>query len=121
MRAITSGPTARAVQAAQTTGDWSVVKEWSGESGLVETERFTTTARTFRVSWKATELEFGGILDIFVRTDDRRLLVVAAGLQDHVKKSASGTINVNSAPGPHYLEIRGTGVRWQVAVEQPKG
>jgi hypothetical protein len=117
---MTNPGTYTSAQAQADQRDWAIVKEWSGEDGLIETERFTTTSRTFRVSWKTTELDRGGILDIFVRTDDRRLVLLVAGLQDHVKKSASGTFIVNSEPGPHFLEIRGTDVRWQVAVEQPK-
>jgi hypothetical protein len=105
---------------AGTKAEWIVLKEWSGENGLTETERFTTTSRTFRVSWKSTELDRGGILDVYVRADDKRLVVLVAGLQDHVKRAASGTFIVNSDPGRHYLEIRGTGVKWNVSVEQPK-
>jgi hypothetical protein len=102
-------------------GEWTAVKEWSGENGSTETERFTTAGRRFRVSWKMTELDRGGLLDIFVRDDEGKLVLVVAGLQDHVKRAASGTFVVNSEPGAHYLEIRATGVKWQVAVEQPKG
>jgi hypothetical protein len=41
-------------------------------------------------------------------------------LQDHVKRSSSGQFIVNSDPGVHYLEVRGTGVKWHVAIERPK-
>jgi hypothetical protein len=113
---------ARAVaQAPAAPTDWAIVKEWSGENGVTETDQFTMKGRTFRVSWKWTEIDRGGLLDIFVRTGDRRLVVLATGLQDHVKRAASGTFVVNSEPGPHFLEVRSSGVKWQVAVEQPKG
>ena len=108
-------------QAAAVAGEWTVVKEWSGENGLTETERFTTGSRIFRISWKSSELDRGGILDIYVRDNDRRLVVLAAGLQDHVKRATSGAFIVNSEPGVYYIEIRGTGVKWHLAVEQPKG
>jgi hypothetical protein len=101
-------------------GQWTVMKEWSGETGVTQTDKFTTTDRIFRVSWKATELDRGGILDVYVWTGDRRLVTMAAGLQDHVKRSASGQFVVNTDPGVHYLEVRGTGVKWHVAVERPK-
>jgi hypothetical protein len=101
--------------------EWTILKEWSGEAGLIQTERFTTTTPRIRISWKATELDRGGVLDIYVWTGDRRLVTLASGLQDHVNRSASGQFIVNSDPGVHYLELRGSGVRWHAAVEQPKG
>lgn len=94
--------------------------EFSGETGVTPTEKFTTTDRVFRVSWKATELDRGGILDVYVFTGDRTLVTIAAGLQDHVKKSSAGQVLVNAEPGVYFLEIRGTGVRWHVAVERHK-
>jgi hypothetical protein len=100
--------------------EWVVLKEWSGESGVTETDKFTTTDRLFRISWKATELDRGGILDIYVWTSQRRLVTMAAGLQDHVKRSASGQFVVNTEPGVYFLEVRGTGVKWHVAVERQK-
>jgi hypothetical protein len=99
---------------------WVTLKEFSGESGLTETEKFKTTGRGFRISWKATELDRGGILDIYVRAADRRLVTMAAGLQDHVNKASSGSFVVNTEPGEYYLEVRGTGVKWHVAVERQK-
>jgi hypothetical protein len=100
--------------------EWVAVKEFSGETGVTQTEKFTTSDRVFRISWKSTELDRGGILDVYVFTGDRKLVTMVAGLQDHVKKSASGSFLVNGDPGTYYLEIRGTGVRWHVAVERQK-
>jgi hypothetical protein len=100
--------------------EWTILKEFSGEIGLTRTEPFTTTTPTFRISWKATEVDRGGVLDIYVWTDAGRLVTVAAGLQDHVKRSSVGQFIVNSDPGAHYLEVRGTGVRWHVTIERPK-
>ena len=104
----------------QPTTEWVVLKEFSGETGRTETEKFTTTDRIFRISWKTTELDRGGILDVYVWSDARRLVTMVAGLQDHVKKASSGSFLVNADPGTYYLEIRGTGVKWHVAVERQK-
>ena len=100
--------------------EWVAVKEFSGETGTTETEKFTTTDRVFRISWKTTELDRGGILDVYVWADNRRLVTMVAGLQDHVKKASSGSFLVNADPGVYYLEVRGTGVKWHVTVERQK-
>jgi hypothetical protein len=72
------------------------------------------------VSWSASELDRGGLLDVYVWSEAKRLVMLAAGLQDHVKKASSGTFLVNAEPGVYYLEVRGTGVKWHVAVERKK-
>jgi hypothetical protein len=100
--------------------EWVALKEFSGETGVTQTEKFTTTDRVFRISWKTTELDRGGILDVYVWSDPRRLVTMVAGLQDHVKKASSGSFLVNADPGAYYLEIRGTGVKWHVTVERQK-
>ena len=100
--------------------EWVVLKEWSGETGTTVTEKFTTTDRVFRVSWSASELDRGGLLDVYVWSEAKRLIMLAAGLQDHVKKASSGTFLVNADAGVYYLEVRGTGVKWHVAVERKK-
>lgn len=100
--------------------EWVVLKEWSGETGTTVTEKFTTTERVFRVSWRASELDRGGLLDVYVWSEAKRLIMLAAGLQDHVKKASSGTFLVNAEPGVYYLEVRGTGVKWHVTVERKK-
>ena len=107
------------MQADQNT-DWVVLKEWSGENGTTVTEKFTTPDRVFRVSWSASELDRGGLLDVYVWSEAKRLIMLAAGLQDHVKKASSGTFLVNAEPGNYYLEVRGTGVKWRVAIERKK-
>jgi hypothetical protein len=101
-------------------GEWVVLKEWSGETGTTVTEKFTTTERVFRVSWSSSELDRGGLLDVYVWSEAKRLIMLSAGLQDHVKKASSGTFLVNAAPGVYYLEVRGTGVKWHVAIERRK-
>jgi hypothetical protein len=101
--------------------EWIVLKEWHGETGTTVTDKFTTSERVFRVSWSASELDRGGVLDVYVWTEAKRLVTLAAGLQDHVKKASSGTFLVNAEPGAYYLEVRGTGVKWRVAVERRKG
>ena len=63
------------------------------------TEKFTTTDRVFRVSWSASELDRGGVLDVYVWTEAKRLVTLAAGLQDHVKKASSGSFLSTSSPG----------------------
>jgi hypothetical protein len=100
--------------------EWVVLKEWSGETGTTVTEKFTTTERVFRVSWSSSELDRGGLLDVYVWSEAKRLVMLSAGLQDHVKKASSGTFLVNASPGLYYLEVRGTGVKWHVAVERRK-
>jgi hypothetical protein len=100
--------------------DWVVLKEWHGETGTTVTDKFTTSERVFRVSWSASELDRGGVLDVYVWTEAKRLVTLAAGLQDHVKKVSSGAFLVNTEPGAYYLEVRGTGVKWRVAVERRK-
>ena len=100
--------------------EWVVLKEWSGETGTTVTEKFTTTERVFRVSWSSSELDRGGLLDVYVWSEAKRLIMLSAGLQDHVKKASSGTFLVNASPGVYYLEVRGTGVKWHVAVERRK-
>jgi hypothetical protein len=100
--------------------EWVVLKEWNGETGTTITETFTTTERVFRVSWSASELDRGGVLDVYVWTEAKRLVTLAAGPQDHVKKASSGAFVVNAEPGAYYLEVRGTGVKWRVAVERRK-
>jgi hypothetical protein len=100
--------------------EWAVLKEWHGETGTTITDKFTTTERVFRVSWSASELDRGGVLDVYVWTESKRLVTLAAGLQDHVKKASSGSFLVNAEPGVYYLEVRGTGVKWRVAVERRK-
>ena len=104
----------QAQDASQST--WSVMKEWSGEepSTTIETERFTTASRTFRISWNATPLreKTGGVVDVSVRDAEGEVLVLGANLQ------GTGTFDVTSEPGVHSLEIRSSDVRWRVAVEQ---
>lgn len=100
--------------------EWVALKEWSGENGTTVTEKFTTPDRMFRVSWSASELDRGGLLDVYVWSEAKRLIMLAAGLQDHVKKASSGTFLVNADAGVYYLEVRGTGVKWHVAVERKK-
>lgn len=100
--------------------EWVILKEWSGETGTTVTEKFTTPDRVFRVSWSESELDRGGLLDVYVWSEAKRLIMLAAGLQDHVKKASSGTFLVNAEPGGYYLEVRGTGVKWHVAVERKK-
>jgi hypothetical protein len=104
----------------ESTAEWIVLKEWSGETGTTVTEKFTTPDRVFRVSWSASELDRGGVLDVYVWTEAKRLVTLAAGLQDHVKKASSGSFLCNTEPGVYYLEVRGTGVKWRVAVERRK-
>jgi hypothetical protein len=105
---------------AEQNSEWVVLKEWSGETGTTVTEKFTTTDRVFRISWNASELDRGGVLDVYVWTEAKRLVTLASGLQDHVKKASSGSFLVNAEPGVYYLEVRGTGVKWHVAVERRK-
>jgi hypothetical protein len=104
--------------------EWVVLKEWAGEPGTIETERFTTSAGSFRISWKSVDRGRGGILDIYVRDRDGKLVKAAVSLQTNdttkEKGSGAGTFPVSSKSGEHFLEIRSTGKDWRVAVEQPR-
>jgi hypothetical protein len=115
----------RTMISAELQQDWAVLKEWTGEPGNTDTDRFKTSAATFRVSWKSQDRGRGGILDIYVRDGNGKLVMANVSLQasDPTKEkgSGSGTFTVKSQPGEYYLEIRSTGKDWQVAVEQPKG
>jgi hypothetical protein len=59
--------------------EWVVLKEWSGETGTTVTEKFTTTERVFRVSWSSSELDRGGLLDVYVWSEAKRLIMLSAG------------------------------------------
>jgi hypothetical protein len=103
--------------------EWVPLKQWTGEPGSIDTDRFKTSAGSFRVSWKATDRGRGGVLDIYVRDSDGKLVKGAISLQtgDPTKEkgTGAGTFTVTSKAGEYYLEIRSTGTDWQVAVEQP--
>lgn len=96
--------------------DWTVLKEWSSEAQTtaMETERFTTTSRTFRLSWSASDItpKSGGVVTVYILTDKGEQAGLGANLQ------GEGSFEVNSEPGPHYLQINTAGVKWRVAVEQ---
>jgi hypothetical protein len=102
---------------------WVPLKEWSGEPGSLDTERFTTTARVFRITWKTSDLGRGGVLDVYVRDDKGKLVKASVSLQatDTTREKAPGSnsFEVRTEPGTYYLEIRSTGVQWNVVVEQP--
>jgi hypothetical protein len=104
---------------------WVVLKLWRGEPGNTDTERFKTTSDSFRIAWKSQARARGGVLDIFVRDAEGKLVKAGVSLQvsDTTKDggSGSGTFNVSAKPGEYYLEVRSTGKDWEVAVEQPKG
>ena len=120
---VTRGPVDSVALEAGLQRAWVVLKQWTGEPGSTDTDRFTTSAGSFRVSWKSTDRGRGGILDIYVRDSEGKLVMAAVSLQtsDTTKEkgTGSGTFTVSSKPGEYYLEIRSTGNDWQVAVEQP--
>jgi hypothetical protein len=104
---------------------WTVLKEWSGGPGSLDTDRFTTAVPAFRVVWTLKDLGRGGILDVFVRGETGKLIKSAISLQSKDTTQEYGTgagqIDVAGAPGIYYLEILSAGVEWTVAVEQRKG
>jgi hypothetical protein len=120
---VARGATDSAVPEADLQQEWVVLKQWTGEPGNTDTERFKTSAGSFRVSWKSTDRGRGGVLDIYVRDGDSNLVKAAVSLQtsDPTKEkgTSSGVFTVSSKPGEHYLEVRSTGHDWQIAVEQP--
>lgn len=108
------------VAQAESSGEWVALKEWSGLSSNVTTEAFVTTAPFYRVSWTVTEVDRDGLIDIYVRAaGDQRLLAAAGNLR--AAQRPSGSFEVAAGPGDYLLDIRGTGVKWRVVVEQPKG
>src|SRR5262245_24123737 len=117
--ALNASVTRRAIDPAFGTGlqeKWVVLKQWTGEPGNTDTDRFKTSAGSFRVSWKSTDRGRGGILDIYVRDGEGKLVKAAVSLQasDTTKEkgAGSGTFTVISKPGEYYLEIRSTGEDW---------
>ena len=104
--------------------NWTVLKEWSGGPGNIDTDRFTTTTSAFRVAWTLKDLGRGGILDVYVRNDTGKLIKSGISLQskDTTQEygAAAGYIDVSGGPGAYYLEIRSTGVEWTAAVQQRK-
>lgn len=96
---------------------WVEFKRWSGGSGRLETEKFVTTGDRWRVSWKTTtgDPDPLGSISIAVRTGAGNLVTVSNNLG---QKITSGSIDVLSTPGEHYLEIESADRNWDVAAEQ---
>lgn len=103
---------------------WTLLNEWSGGPGSTDTDRFATAAPAFRVVWTLKDLGRGGILDVFVRDRNGKLIKSGVSLQskDTTREYGigAGQIDVTGA-GTYYLEIRSTGVEWTVRAEQRKG
>jgi hypothetical protein len=95
---------------------WAVLKEWSGGTGLKQTEKFTTTGE-WRVSWTtgAGDPDPIGSITVTVRSANGRLVTLASNLGQKIN---AGTIAVPAAAGEYYLEIDGADRKWHVAVEQ---
>ena len=120
---VTQGAVDSAVPAADLQQEWVVLKQWTGEPGNLDTERFKTSAGSFRVAWKSTDRGRGGVLDIYVMDGEGKLVKAAISLQtgDPTKEkgTGTGTFTVASKVGEYFLKIHSTGHDWQVAVEQP--
>jgi hypothetical protein len=95
---------------------WVVLEEWTGGSGLKETEKFTTKTPSWRVSWKTLtgDPDPIGSISITVRTGEGQLVTLANNLG---QKFTSGNFNVLSKPGEHFLQIDSADRNWHVAVE----
>src|SRR5262245_52836337 len=110
--AVRRGAADSAVPEADQQQEWALLKQWTGEPGNTDTDRFKTSADSFRVSWKSTDRGRGGVLDIYVRNSAGKLVMAAVSLQpsDPTKErgAGSGTFTVKSQPGEYYLEIRST-------------
>jgi hypothetical protein len=98
--------------------EWSLLKDWSGQGSDTLSEPFTTTTPAYRVSWTMTELERDGLMDIAVRNPERRLVGMASNLRATLRPS--GAFQVQASPGEYTLEVRFDGVKWRIAVEQPR-
>jgi hypothetical protein len=98
---------------------WIAFKEWAGKSGRIETEKFTTTTPNWRVSWKTTtgDPDPIGSINITVRTGSGQLVALANNLG---QKITSGSFNVVSKPGEHYLEIDSADRNWLVSAEHTR-
>jgi hypothetical protein len=98
--------------------EWVEFKKWSGGTGRLETEKFVTAGDRWRVTWKTTtgDPDPLGSISIAVRTGAGKLVTLANNLG---QKITSGSIDVLSKPGEHYLEIESADRNWDVAAEQP--
>jgi hypothetical protein len=110
--APTAGPTASDPK-------WVVIKQWTGRAGRTETEKFTTTGESWRVSWKtlAGDPDPIGSLSIAVRDASGHLIRMASNLG---QKITSGSFDVHVKAGTYYLDIEGADRRWSVAAEGPR-
>ena len=89
---------ARAGQQAAAERRWMLLKEWSGGTGVRKTDKFTTTADSWRVVWKTLEGDPDpiGSVTIVVRDAADRLVTSASNLG---QKVSTGSIAVTSRPG----------------------
>jgi hypothetical protein len=97
---------------------WTVVKEWTGETGQKTTETFSAPSRPWRISFKSVSGEKFGVIDIFVRTRDGALVTAAPGQQRGVEGNISGSFVVDAEHEEYYLEINSYGLAWNVAIEK---
>ena len=98
---------------------WAVIKDWSGGAGTTKTEKFTTTAPKWRVSWKTLtgDPDPIGSISVTVRNGSGDIVTAAMNVG---QKIHAGAFRVQSQAGEHYLEIESADRRWSVAAEQPR-
>ena len=99
--------------------EFVAIKQWSGKTGHIETEKFRTAGDQWRVSWKTTtgDPDPIGSISITVRSGAGALVKIAQNLG---QKITTGHFAVAAAPGEYYLEIDSADRNWQVTAEQPK-
>lgn len=86
---------------------------------MKETERFATTSREWRISWRTANEAFAGtgLLQIMVyRAADGQLVTLAANKQG----LGADVSYVRSPPGDHYLMMNSGNVDWEVTVEEER-
>lgn len=101
------------------TGEWVVVKEWSGGTGQTKTGPFPAPTRPWRVTFKSTAGERFGTIEAAVRTPgDDRLVAGVFGAQADEKGSLARSFQVDSDDKEYVIEVSSHGLQWRLAVEQ---
>jgi hypothetical protein len=93
---------------------WVVIKQWSGRAGRTETEKFTTTGESWRVSWKtlAGDPDPNGSLTIAVRDASARRSRPAASTYTSRLVRTISTSKVPTVGGPSQPKDHGNGWRF---------
>jgi hypothetical protein len=94
---------------------WTEIVSWDGQ-GIKKTETFTTTQKEWRVSWKTTNENVAGILQIMVYDEDGNMQDIVANAQGENEDSSV----FRGDPGNYYLDINSANVDWEIKVEEKR-